>query len=125
MRISDWSSDVCSSDLVDNRIAEAEHFGLLIPRPRRDPGRARRLQAGLRRLVDQRLHGGLQFTGLLQRIAVHRLREVAVLLPDRMLGRVAIGGMGRRGGPQARGQRDCGCELYPNLPLLPTTKSAT
>src|SRR3546814_3123916 len=28
MRISDWSSDVCSSDLLDNAIAEGvQHFG--------------------------------------------------------------------------------------------------
>src|SRR3546814_5689996 len=58
---------------------------LLVPRPGRDPGRARRLQAGLRRFVDQRLHGDLQFAGLLQRIAVHRLGEIAVMLQDCLL----------------------------------------
>src|SRR3546814_5339457 len=28
MRISDWSSDVCSSDLAPNAVYELEHFGM-------------------------------------------------------------------------------------------------
>src|SRR3546814_11687112 len=51
MRISDWSSDVCSSDLVDRRIAQADLVGEAV-------GRLHREARAVQRLVQRDIAGG-------------------------------------------------------------------
>src|SRR3546814_1510738 len=61
MRISDWSSDVCSSDLLDDAVHDqvegAQIFTVVIEI---DHGDADVLRARLRQAVDQRVHAVLE-----------------------------------------------------------------
>src|SRR3546814_18836287 len=81
MRISDWSSDVCSSDLTKATVRDPESFPLVIPQP--VPGRLRRVRGA----------GGLRD---LLAVAVEPAAVPAVHLPAHRLRRARAGAAGRR-----------------------------
>src|SRR3546814_9443863 len=98
MRISDWSSDVCSSDLTKATVRDPESFPLVIPQP--VPGRFRRVRGA----------GGLRD---LLAVPVEPAAVPAVHLPAHRLRRARAGAAGRRparaeGGDRASRVRDPG-----------------
>src|SRR3546814_2374402 len=120
MRISDWSSDVCSSDLLARRAGDADDAAMAA-RARRDAERVQRGGAvgdadvrmvdwgfaddacGARRdrLVDKGVPVGA--------LALHRdeegaLRHLARVEGDALDGEVGAGGASASGGDGARGQ---------------------
>src|SRR3546814_6111164 len=83
MRISDWSSDVCSSDLRDFRDDLLQHVGgdggdhvgvdiARRDRVHRDPGARAFLRQRLGEAVDARFGGGVIDLAILPRLAVDR-----------------------------------------------------
>src|SRR3546814_10271544 len=83
MRISDWSSDVCSSDLLQATVAQ----GVQIQRAGEPVLEA---AAGMRRLVlEIEVDAGERGQALVQQVGVGRTRGFAAQGPDRLAGPVA------------------------------------
>src|SRR3546814_4666986 len=83
MRISDWVSDVCPSDLlarpvVDDGVAEAVGLGLLVRRPRGDPGLPRGGQRLVARVGQQLVHRLQQRLGRAQRVPIGGMGDIGV-----------------------------------------------
>ena len=68
--------------VVDDRVAEAEGFGLHVGNARGDPGLARGLEIGVGRLLDERVDGRLEFARPGERVGVACLGDVGVVLHD-------------------------------------------
>src|SRR3546814_3761602 len=75
MRISDWSSAVCSSDLLPRRHAAAEKLG----------GQLRQL---MRFIDDDRIAAGQNLAETL--VLEHEVREQQVVIDDHQIGRLRI-----------------------------------
>ena len=91
--------------IVDDRVAEAVDLGLLIGRPRRLPGRARRVQRVGRRLGDQRVDRLVEQLGRGERILVFGERDVGIGRDHRLAGRCRPWPAARRSPPSAPSRR--------------------